>query len=119
MAASDITLTIIIVITFIALYLFNIFAVGIQRIKDNWPIYRCQPMIMPFASWFGHNTSKNFAYCIQNIQTNFMDDLLKPMNLNIGILDKLTSGLSTNLNFGRGFMSGFRFNLGDIFSNIF
>jgi hypothetical protein len=74
---------------------------------------------MPFASWFGHNTSKNFAYCIQNIQTNFMDDLLKPMNLNIGILDKLTSGLSTNLNFGRGFMSGFRFNLGDIFSNIF
>ena len=119
MAASDVTLTIIIVITFIALYLFNIFAIGIQRIKDNWPLYRCQPMIMPFASWFGHNTSKNFAYCIQNIQTNFMGELLKPMNLNIGILGKLTGGLSTNLNFSRGFMSGFRFNLGDIFSNIF
>ena len=119
MAASDVTLTVIIVITFIALYLFNILAIGIQRIKDNWPLYRCQPMIMPFASFFGHNTSKNFAYCIQNIQTNFMGELLKPMNLNIGILGKLTSGLTTNLNFARGFMSGFRFDLGDIFSNIF
>ena len=119
MAASDVTLTVIIVITFIALYLFNILAIGIQRIKDNWPLYRCQPMIMPFASWFGHNTSKNFAYCIQNIQTNFMSELLKPMNLNIGILGKLTSGLTGNLNFARGFMSGFRFDLGDIFSNIF
>ena len=119
MAASDVTLTVIIVFTFIALYLFNIFAIGIQRIKDNWPLYRCQPMIMPFASVFGHNTSKNFAFCIQNIQTNFMDELLKPMNLNIGILGKLTTGLTFNLNFARGFMSGFRFNLGDIFSNIF
>ena len=119
MAASDVTLTVIIVITFIALYLFNILAIGIQRIKDNWPLYRCQPMIMPFASFFGHNTSKNFAYCIQNIQTNFMGELLKPMNLNIGILGKLTSGLTMDLNFSRGFMSGFRFDLGDIFSNIF
>jgi hypothetical protein len=48
-----------------------------------------------------------------------MGELLKPMNLNIGILGKLTSGLTTNLNFARGFMSGFRFDLGDIFSNIF
>lgn len=119
MAASDITLTVIIIITFIVLYLFNIFAVGIQRIKDNWPLYRCQPMIIPFASFFGQNTSKNFAFCIQNIQTNFMDELLKPMNLNINILGKLTGGLTTNLNSARGFMSNFRFNVGDIFSNIF
>jgi hypothetical protein len=119
MAASDVTLTVIIIITFIALYLFNLLAIGIQRIKDNWPLYRCQPMVIPFASFFGHDTSKNFSYCIKNIQTNFMKDLLKPINFNIGSLGKITSGLTDNLNFARGFMSMFRFNLSDIFSNIF
>ncbi len=90
-----------------------------QRIKDNWPVYRCQPLVMPFASLFGHNTSKNFSYCIQNIQTNFMSDLLKPVNFNIGILGGITSDLTDNLNQVRGFMSVFRFNLTDIFQNIF
>jgi hypothetical protein len=119
MAVSDLTLSIIVVFVFIALYLFNILAVGIQRIKDNWPLYRCQPMVMPFASWFGHNTSQNFSYCIQNIQSNFMSELLKPVTFNIGSLGNVTSGLTSNLNFARGFMSKFRFNMSDIFSNIF
>ncbi len=90
-----------------------------QRIKDNWPEYRCQPLVMPFASLFGHNTAKNFAFCIQNIQTNFMDDLLKPVSFNIGILSGITSELSDQLQSARGFLSLFRFNLSDIFSNIF
>ena len=119
MATSDVSLSIIVVIIFILLYLFNLIVVGMQRIKDNWPEYRCQPMVMPFASIFGHNTAKNFAYCIQNIQTNFMDDLLKPVNFNIGILSGITSELTDQLQAARGFLSGFRFNLSDIFSNIF
>jgi hypothetical protein len=90
-----------------------------QRIKDNWPVYRCQPLIMPFASIFGHNTSKNFSFCIQNIQSSFMDDLLKPVSFNIGILGGITSDLTDSLNGVRGFMSLFRFNLADIFKNIF
>jgi hypothetical protein len=119
MEASDLTLSAIIVIIYLLLYLFNIFSVGIQRIKDNWPVYRCQPLVMPFAAIFGHETGKNFTYCIQNIQTNFMGELLKPMNLNIGILGSITGKLSTNMADARGFMSNFRFDVGDIFSNIF
>ena len=68
MKTSDLTLSILIVIIFIALYIFNIIVVGMKRIKDNWPVYRCQPLIMPFASIFGHETGKNFAFCIQNMQ---------------------------------------------------
>jgi len=119
MKTSDLTLSIIIILIFIFLYLFNIFVVGVSHIKDNWPIYRCQPLIMPFASTFGHDTSKNFSYCIQNIQTNFMSDLLRPINLNIGILGRITSKITDTLNNVRGFMSIFRFNLAGIFSNIF
>jgi hypothetical protein len=119
MAASDTSLTIIIVIIFIGLYLFNLIVVGMKRIKDNWPVYRCQPLVIPFASVFGHDTSTNFAYCIQNIQTNFMSDLLKPLTFNMDILGGITAGLTDNLNQFRGFMSMFRFNLSDIFQNIF
>jgi hypothetical protein len=119
MAASDLTLSIFIIIMFILLYFFNIYAVGTTHIKDNWPIYRCQPVMMPFASLFGHDTGQNFAYCIQNIQTNFMGDLLKPVNLNLSILGNITSGMTDNLNFTRGFMSDFRFNLEGVHLNIF
>lgn len=119
MASSDLSLSIIVIFIFIALYVFNLIVVGMQRIKDNWPVYRCQPLIMPFASIFGHNTSKNFSYCIQNIQSSFMDDLLKPVSFNIGILGGITSDLTDSLNGVRGFMSAFRFNLADIFKNIF
>jgi hypothetical protein len=119
MASSDLSLSILVIFIFIALYVFNLIVVGMQRIKDNWPVYRCQPLIMPFASVFGHNTSKNFSYCIQNIQSSFMDDLLKPVSFNIGILGGITSDLTDSLNGVRGFMSLFRFNLADIFKNIF
>lgn len=119
MEASDLTLSVIIVIIYLILYFFNIFSVGIQRIKDNWPVYRCQPLVIPFAAIFGHETGKNFTYCIQNIQTNFMGELLKPLNLNISILGNVTGKLSTNLSSARNFMSEFRFDVGDIFSNIF
>lgn len=119
MAASDTTLTIIIIITFALIYLFNIILISIKRIKDNWPLYRCQPMVMPFASFFGQNTLKNFSFCIQNIQTSFMDELLKPMNLNMDGIQSITKSLTKDLDFARQFMSGFRFDLGGIFSNIF
>jgi len=119
MKTSDLTLSIIIVIIFILLYLFNIIVVGMQRIKDNWPIYRCQPLIMPFASIFGHETGKNFAFCIQNIQSNFMGDLMKPVNFNIGLLGGIVSDLTGSLNGARGFMSVFRLNITDVFKNIF
>jgi len=43
------------------------FANELQRIKDNWAEQRCNPMIMPFASQFGYNTSENFQFCMGKI----------------------------------------------------
>ena len=63
---------------------------------------------MPFASIFGHDSSKNFAYCIANMQKNFMDPLLQPLNFNVQLLGDITSGLTDNLDSNRDFMSKFR-----------
>ena len=45
METSDLLLTFIIIVIFIALYFINILGVGIKNIKDNWPLYRCNPLL--------------------------------------------------------------------------
>ena len=49
MAISDYIQTILIFVIFALLFLFNILAVGIKKIKEEWPLYRCNPVVMPFA----------------------------------------------------------------------
>lgn len=119
MKTSDLTLSAIVIFIFICLYAFNLLVVGIQTIKDNWPIYRCQPLIMPFASIFGHNTGENFAFCIKNIQHNLMGPLLQPLNFNIGLLGDITGGLASSMNTNRSFTSYFRISIFDTVTNIF
>lgn len=45
--------------------------IDIKKIKENWGENRCSPMIMPFASFFGHDTSENFQFCMGKIFNNF------------------------------------------------
>jgi hypothetical protein len=97
MSASDVTISVLIVITFILLYMFNFFVVGFKRIKDNWPVYRCNPLVMPFASLFGFDAGQNFAFCIQNMQSSFMGEILKPVNYNIGVLNNVGGSLTGNI----------------------
>ena len=80
MRTVDLLNSIFIIIVFIVLYVSNILAIGKKNIENNWAVYRCSPMVMPFASIFGHDTMQNFAYCIQNMQTNFMAPMLAPSN---------------------------------------
>jgi len=74
---------------------------------------------MPFASIFGHDSSENFAYCIANMQKNFMAPLLQPLQFNVSMLGDITGGLTTGLNNNRSFMGTFRDNISDTFMNIF
>ncbi len=39
----------------------------LKKIKDNWAENRCNPSIMPFASFFGYNTKENFEFCLGKI----------------------------------------------------
>ena len=64
MKGSDIWLSIIIFFIFLLLFLFNIISVGIKNIKENWPEYRCNPMVMPFSQDLGNiSPRENFTYC--------------------------------------------------------
>ena len=119
MKTSDLSLSIIIIIIFILLYLFSFFVVGLSQIKDNWPLYRCNPIIMPFAGSFGYDPKVNFAYCIKSMQTKFMDPILKPLNFNLSSLGNIASGLIESLDFSRYFSFDLRGKLMGTFGSIF
>lgn len=42
-------------------------ASDVQKIKRDWANYRCNPLIMPFAGWFGANAKENFEFCMGSI----------------------------------------------------
>jgi len=122
MKSSDIGLTLLIFIIFIALYASNLLAIGLQNIKNNWVKYRCNPMVIPFASIVspdGSSPSDNFGYCVQNMQTNYMGFLLKPINFNLNLSANILGSLTESINGIRAFFDKLRSLLTDIFGNIF
>lgn len=90
-----------------------------NNFKKNWPYYRCNPLVMPFASHFGVNPSKNFNYCVQNTQKSYMGHLLHPINYNMNILGNVTGSLSNSLNMTRAFINNLRNSITSITGNIF
>jgi len=119
MKGSDINKALLILFLFGILYLVNILSVGIKRIKEQWPIYRCNPGIMPFAGIFGKDPISNFVGCIQNMQSLNMDYLLKPIKDNISLLTDIGDQFNNNLSGVRGFLSQFREKILDITEMIY
>ena len=99
--------------------MFNILSVGLAQIKKDWPLYRCNPVVMPFAGMMGHDATQNFTYCIQNMQTNFMGYLLQPLHYNFNLMGGITGGISTAINDVRQFFYKLRSFIGNIVSNVF
>lgn len=93
--------------------------VNIENVKKNWPVYRCNPMVMPFAGYFGHEPVKNFVYCVQSMQTNFMGYLLQPVHFSISIIHKTLAGILDSVQFIREKIASFIGNIKDIINNIF
>jgi hypothetical protein len=119
MKASDIFFTVIILFIFTLLYCYNILVAASKNIQQNWPLYRCNPIIMPFAGYFGHDTTSNFTYCIQNIQSAGMDEFLAPLNYGQTILGNVASELENSLQSSRGFISNFRTAIQSIVASIY
>jgi len=119
MKSSDITLSIFIVLVFIAMYFYNILAVGIKNVQENWPEYRCNPMVMPFAGTFGHDAGQNFTYCIQTMQSDYMGVLLQPINYAMSVTNSATGGIMNSVQSIREFMNQLRNSITSIVGSIF
>jgi hypothetical protein len=122
MESNDWGLTILIILIFILLYMFNVLAVGLQNIKSSWPQYRCNPMVMPFAGILGPEGTKggeNFTYCIQTMQKDYMQYLLQPVNYNLNVMGTTANTLTTSLNNVRAFFNNLRNMITSVIQNVF
>ena len=83
-------------------------------IKENWPLYRCNP---PYW-FFSDNISEDFTYCVQNSQLNIMGSLLQPITFLISNLIDVSSEFSNSINNIRIMISNIRGFVGDIMEKV-
>ena len=88
---------------------------SLKEIKDNWPLYRCNPMYMPLSD----NMSEDFTYCIQNITTSFMGYLLQPLTFITSTLSTLGGKFSNQINSIRQMFDKIRTFVSSIIQSIF
>ncbi len=88
---------------------------SILEIRENWPIYRCNP---PY--WvFSENISEDFTYCVQNTQMNMMGYLLQPLNFMVQSLTSIGGQFNESINNIRVMFSSIRSFVSEIIENVF
>jgi len=111
-----------IIIVFILLLTTNILNTGVQNMQDNWALFRCNPVLMPFAGYLapdGTTTQDNFSYCIQNIMSSFAPTVTQPFSyLQSMTLDMINSiNISTESSTGQS--SWLKTTIAKIFGNVY
>jgi hypothetical protein len=119
MNGYDITLTVIILLVFVILFVAPILSVGIQQVKDNWVKYRCNPVVMPFAGLFGHDPTSTFTFCIQTMLKEFMGFMMIPLQHSMNLMSSMGGDFETAINDVRKMMSGMRSMVTEIVQSIF
>jgi hypothetical protein len=85
------------------------------EIRENWPVYRCNP-----SYWvFSENISEDFTYCVQNTQMNMMNYLLQPLNYMVSSLANVGTEFNDNINNIRGVIGDVRGYLSNNIQNVF
>ena len=122
MGSGDGIRTVLILLIFLCLYGSLTLSFGLKNIQDNWPLYRCNPIIMPFAGYIsptGTSTSDNFSYCVQNTISSFAPVLTEPydyaQSLTVSIVDNLHKSTTATTQQ----QSRLSFNVGTTLSGVF
>ena len=111
----EIFVFIIITIGFLFQMIIMVYFSSVVDIKENWPIYRCNPSYWVFSD----NISEDFTYCVQNTQVNMMGNLLQPLNYAISSLTQIGGGFADEVNDVRNVFSSVRDFISSIVGNIF
>jgi len=111
-----------IVIVFIVLITYNMMNASIQSIQDNWALYRCNPIMMPFAGFIapdGTTTSDNFSFCVQNIMSSFAPTITQPFSYLQNMTLDMMNSINTSTEKSTEESSSMKFNVGGMFANIY
>ena len=118
MKASDMLNVLIIILGFVFLWVVSTIIMGLKKIKQNWPKYRCNPSVMPFAGQLGYDAFENFTYCIGNIQMDLMGYFLRPIYFVIEMASSLGKELMNSIQSIREMISWMRFSIFGIITDV-
>ncbi len=91
---------------------------NLQEIAKNFPKYRCNPIIMPFASNFGYDTQENFNYCLTAIFNVKAAEIFTPIYALLGQFTNLVT-LIMNVALGiRKLFSNFLLGINNFIRNV-
>ena len=92
------------------------------QVGENWAEYRCKPYIMPFASFYGHDSAENFQHCLQESFSQQSGqafspiyDILGQFSGTVGIMVETANGMRQLLG---NFMTTTRSFVGNVKSKI-
>jgi len=104
----DILRVLLILFGFLLLFSYVSMTSIISNVNKNWDEYRCNPVVMPFAGFFGHDAAKNFGDCIQNQQKASMSTFLAPIEYALSLAGNLGGDLTGSVNKIRGLFNYLR-----------
>jgi hypothetical protein len=88
---------------------------SVQQIKADWAKYRCNPFYMPLSD----NIDKDFVYCIQNMQSNFMGYILQPITYITSSLTGTLTSFTNEINMVRAMFNKIRTFNASIIQSVF
>ena len=84
-------------------------------IKRDWPKYRCNPLILPFAGLFGYDPSKTFTQCLASNIDEATGPVVKPYDDLFGVLKSTAGNMSNSLSDMRDVMNNMKDSVTDGF----
>jgi hypothetical protein len=118
MKFGDMIKSLVIILLFLFVWMISTLIFKLKDIKTNWPKYRCNPSVMPFASSFGQDAIENFTFCIGNIQMDLMDYFLKPIYFVMNLIGSLGDALLESIQQIREMISWIRFSVFSIVGDV-
>jgi hypothetical protein len=121
---SDWVQSIVIIILFSIFPMFDAITGGMQTIQDNWSLYRCSPVMLPFASYFAPKgtvitTQDNFSYCTQSMMASFAPSIMQPFSYLQSMTVDMMGSINDSLKSSNEQSSSFTFGTSSIFKSVF
>lgn len=88
-----------------------------SEISNNWSKYRCDPTIMIFASFYGHDMLENFNFCLKQSMSSETGSVLSPIFQIVGTLLGSISNLINVANSMRLEFATFMGGINTVFQN--
>lgn len=116
--------SIFIVVMFMLFLAVDTYNGSIKSMQDNWNLNRCNPVMMPFASYIAPKgstitTQDNFAYCIQSMMANFAPSIIQPFNYVQSMTTDMMSSINDSMHASTAQSASFNFGVSSIFENIY